>query len=293
MSEKEPGIIKYFSTVDLVQNFQKDCLDLSKNSKDTLSGKTELNTEIKLALKQAEFAFELPVTFVGRLSGIASLNNLVNQMGIEPKDPFTGMDLPAADQDLEYFAKTGLHFSRLLASATLLCESAGAYFLSNNDSTFASILAIVGLMFAYTSSHVSNSYKDRRQMLMDRRWFKEQLIHNNKDFEYSSSTYKGNRGKPYPNFMVRQVISGGRKIDSLPVYRKFDNDRSTSLIDQHRFNRNHRQSEILCEVLVNSPCKKEDCPFFMPAGTIHRLNNEVPLCREFKMSFATKNTIAT
>lgn len=274
MSEKEPGIIAYF--------LAKDVVDDNLRKVDELPPKAFIQN---LALK-ADLAVKLPFTIASRVLPISSTLDFLGIMEGNIKDPFTGLELEAHHHGCEYIARASLYASRFFGSLSL-CNSAAAIETAYQQEYFlSSVFAVGSIALGLVSKKLRNSYLSSRQILLDTAWFEESASRDRENFEFASDIHVSPIKKPYPNSMVRQAMNGRRKIDDLPVYVNDTQNQNISLVNQQVFVNKHRDQEMMCEVLRNSPCKKEDCPFYQHPGTYSFLDPKTPLCREFKISFA-------
>lgn len=288
MSEKEPGIIAYFLAKDVVDdNFRRadEVAKKDRGNTDLLLLELSPKAFIKSLALRAELAVTLPLTITSRILPVASTLDFLGNMEGNIKDPFTGLELAPHLHGCEYIARASLSASRFFGSLSLCTGAAAVGMAYQKEYLLSSVFATGSVVMAILSRKLENTYLSCRQLLLDSTWFEESALRDRDNFEFASDIHEGLDKKPYPNFIVRQVMNGRRDINDLPVYIKGDRGQNISLVNQQVFVDKHRNQEMLCEVLRNSPCKKENCPFYQHPGTYSFLDPKIPLCREFKISF--------
>ncbi len=115
----------------------------------------------------------------------------------------------------------------------------------------------------------------------------DEVVRDRTKYVYSSDVIKRACVAPYsiwaePNDTVASVIAGDVKYDSVPYDGLNEGQKGILFTEQAELIVANEGRKMLCEALGASACLKEACPLYIPEPDGH----PVPLCREFKITFA-------
>lgn len=293
MSAKEAGVLSYIVGADIIREHFKQEREIIKKA----TGKDDatifdagFKTSAQVYWQRLDLIARYPAILAARLTGLAPAWDLSGAVIGDMKDPFTGEELPPEGKKIEQHSKISLAVSRIFASGSIIVEAlAGQAFLQQNY-LMGPLLAANGLATAYLSKLFFESHEDFQQMQINGKWTDDMWNRNPGNFDYSSYICLKFYEKPYSNSLVRQIIYKNRDLDSLPVFKKAEQNKKFYLPNQQSFIQEHAGQEVLCEALANNPCKRDICPFFIPSSKLQWPDQKSDLCKEYKISFAKQAT---
>ncbi|MFA5933291.1 MAG: hypothetical protein WCV81_03470 [Microgenomates group bacterium] len=291
MSGKETGLLSYLTGADVIKEHlkqEKDVLKKATGRDDALPLEAGLKTAAQIYWQRLDLMAKYPAVLAVRLSGLPAMWDFAEALVDEVKDPFTGEAIQPFDEELEKVALIGFSLSRQFAAYSVILGATAGTSLLRQEYFSASIGALASLATAFTSGLFNYQAQESRQLLL-RKWnWRDISDKDNSKFDYSPPVLLTKTR--YPNLFVRQMIYGTRELDSLPPHKTTKVDKQINEIKQLFFMKEHEGQEILCEALGHNECKKDDCPFFIPTGTLNFQGLELPACKEHKFVFAKQTS---